>query len=181
MVSFHTQNLIGKKVLLVDDQLSSIDVLVNALKSERFNISLAFNGKQALESINANKPDLVLLDVIMPEMGGFEVCRILKADESTSDIPLIFITAKYEWKDIEEGFAAGCGDYIIKPFLVNELCSRIRTHLILAGISARQKRQRDCRPTVRNLPFWIVYSSSCLKYTPNYPALQRAGVSTGPI
>ena len=132
------QNLIGKKVLLVDGQLSNIDVLINALKSERLNISIASNGKKALEIVKTNKPDLILLDVMLPEMDGFETCRKLKADESSKDIPLIFITASTERKDIEEGFAAGCEDYVTKPFLVEEVRNRVRTQLLLG----KQKLQK---------------------------------------
>ena len=138
MGSLKKQNLVGKKILLVDDKPTNIDVLKQTLISERFVTITALNGKMALEIAHKDKPDLILLDVMMPEMGGFETCRRLKASDATHDIPIIFITAKTGVDDIEEGFSMGCEEYITKPFQVDEVLSRIRTHLLLG----KQKRQK---------------------------------------
>jgi two-component system, sensor histidine kinase and response regulator len=124
-------NLTGKKILLVDDQVTNLDVLIQTLQSENFNIFTAPNGKVALDLIHKTKPDLVLLDVTMPEMDGFETCQILKANDATRDIPVIFITARTEREDVEKGFFVGCEEYITKPFDVNEVLNRIRTQLAL--------------------------------------------------
>jgi CheY-like chemotaxis protein len=132
------QNLSGKKILLVDDNPSNISVLLHTLKEGNFNIFTAPNGKVALDIVHKTSPDLILMDVMMPEMGGFEACRRLKANKDTRDIPVIFITAKTGLENIEKGFSVGCEEYITKPFQVSEVLSRIRTHLLL-GIEKREK------------------------------------------
>ena len=137
MTSLQQQNLAGKTVLLVDDNPVNIELLVQTLKSQHFNIFTASSGKMALEIAHENKPDLILLDVVMPEMDGFETCRKLKTSDVTCNIPIIFITAKTEQEDIENGFLAGGVEYIPKPFKVNEVYNRIRTHLLLGS----QKKQ----------------------------------------
>ncbi len=131
MNTFQKQNLAGKSVLLVDDNPDNILILKKFLESEHFNISNASSGEEALEIANNNQPDLIALDVKMPGMDGFEVCRHLKAAPATKDIPIIFITGKIERADIEEGFSAGCDEYITKPFKLIEVRNRIRTHLLL--------------------------------------------------
>jgi two-component system, sensor histidine kinase and response regulator len=137
--SHKTQNLAGKKVLLVDDHPLNIELLVQALKSEHFNILTAPSGKVALEISHKTKPDLILLDIMMPEMDGFETCRKLKASDATRDIPVIFISAKAGREDVEEGFSVGCDEYITKPFRIEEVCSRVRTHLLLGN----QKKEKS--------------------------------------
>lgn len=132
MSSEQKQNLAGKSVLLVDDNPKNIKLLTQTLKSERFNILEAVSGKEALEIANKNHPDLIVLDVMMPDMDGFETCRKLKANDATRNIPIIFITAKTEPTDIEEGFSAGCEEFITKPFKLTEVRNRIRTHLLLS-------------------------------------------------
>ena len=132
MNALQKQNLAGKTVLLVDDIPDNIELLKLALKSERFNIIEAYSGKEALEIVDKNNPDLIVLDVRMPEIDGFETCRRLKSNELTRNIPVIFITGKTQTEDIEEGFAAGCEEYITKPFKYVEVRNRIRTHLLLS-------------------------------------------------
>lgn len=125
------QNLAGKSVLLVDDNPDNILILQKFLESEHFNILNASSGEEALEIANKNQPDLIALDVNMPGMNGFETCRRLKSNNATHNIPIIFITGKTERADIEEGFSAGCEEYITKPFKLVEVRNRIRTHLLL--------------------------------------------------
>lgn len=126
------QNLAGKSILLVDDNPDNIVLLTHTLKSEHFNILDATNGKDALEIANTNHLDLIVLDVKMPGMDGFETCRRLKANDATQNIPIIFITGKTALADIEEGFSVGCEEYITKPFQLVEVCNRVRTHLLLS-------------------------------------------------
>jgi len=133
------QNLVGKKILLVDDNPTNIKVLTQTLHEERFNIFEAPNGKVALDIVHNTYPDLILMDVMMPEMDGFEACRRLKADYTTNDIPIVFITAKTAVEEIEEGFSLGCEEYITKPFQVDEVCNRVRTHLFLGN----QKKKKE--------------------------------------
>ncbi|OGG96862.1 MAG: hypothetical protein A2527_00340 [Candidatus Lambdaproteobacteria bacterium RIFOXYD2_FULL_50_16] len=116
-------------VLIVDDTLRNIQVLGSILKTEGFQVAVAQNGRQAIDAAAKLLPDLILLDVMMPEMDGFEACSHLKSDPITSQIPVIFLTAKVETEDIIKGFALGAVDYITKPFNAIELLVRVKNHL----------------------------------------------------
>lgn len=118
-------------IFIVDDLQENLQVLGYTLMDEGFDVSMASDGVEALEIIKEDLPDLILLDVMMPQMNGLEVCEKLKEDESTKDIPVIFLTAKTETEDIVEGFKVGGVDYIAKPFQKEELLARINTHLSL--------------------------------------------------
>lgn len=120
-------------VLVVDDTQANILVLQRALSSVGYNISVAFDGEKALDLIPKSKPDLILLDIMMPKVDGIEVCRRLKKDPELCDIPVIFITAKGDPQDVLEGFEAGAVDYIMKPFNLKEVCARVKTHLLLSA------------------------------------------------
>ncbi|MDM8524068.1 response regulator [Desulfococcaceae bacterium HSG8] len=123
-------------ILIVDDSPSNIKILAETLMSD-YGISVATNGPDALEIVTSKRRfDLILLDIMMPEMDGYEVCRRLKNDESTFNIPIVFITAKTEEKDETKGFEIGAVDYITKPFNPVIVRARVRTHLDL-------KRYRD--------------------------------------
>jgi two-component system, sensor histidine kinase and response regulator len=115
-------------ILIVDDTPANIDVLHTVLKDKGYQIAMAKNGKQALINVSQFKPDLILLDVMMPELDGYETCKRLKSNEQTKDIPIIFITAKAEHEDIVKGFELGAVDYIIKPFQHEEVLFRVKTH-----------------------------------------------------
>ncbi len=119
------------KLLIVDDTPENIDVLVEVLKNE-YRIRAAINGEQGLKIARlASAPDLILLDVMMPGIDGFEVCRQLKADPTTCHIPIIFVTAKITTRDEIEGFALGAVDYITKPISPPVVLARVKTHLAL--------------------------------------------------
>jgi putative two-component system response regulator len=118
------------KVLIVDDTKTNIAILVEALRSE-CRISVATNGSMALEQADRNPPDLILLDIMMPEMDGYQVCSKLKSSNKTKDIPVIFITALHEISEKSKGFDLGAVDYITKPFEIAEVKARVRTHLSL--------------------------------------------------
>ena len=124
------------KVLIVDDIPVNLQLLSSILYKEGLDISAATNGRQALESAACNLPDIILLDVSMPKMDGYEVCRELKKNPATALIPVIFLTAKVDSEDILKGFESGAVDYVTKPFNPKELMSRVSTHLEL-------KRSRD--------------------------------------
>ena len=118
-------------VLIVDDQPLNIQMLAQAL-GDAYLVKAATSGQTALKVCRmASKPDLILLDVLMPEMDGYELCRLLKEDPATRDIPVIFITAKNESLDEELGFKVGAVDYITKPFSPVIVQARVRTHLTL--------------------------------------------------
>ncbi len=118
------------KVLLVDDTKSNINFLLQALKDD-YKLSVALNGERALKFVQTTPPDLILLDIMMPGMDGYEVCRHVKNDTATQDIPIIFLTAMNEVENKTDGFKAGAVDYITKPFEVLEVKARINTHLSL--------------------------------------------------
>jgi DNA-binding response OmpR family regulator len=118
-------------ILIVDDIPKNIQVLGSILRQEGYSVSFATSGQQALAAVLGDRFDLILLDVMMPEMDGFEVCRKLKAGAATHGIPVIFLTAKTDQEDIVKGFDAGGVDYVSKPFNPSELLARVRTHLRL--------------------------------------------------
>ncbi|MCK9330469.1 MAG: response regulator [Candidatus Cloacimonetes bacterium] len=116
-------------ILIVDDIRSNINILSEIFKHE-YIIKVTNNGKDALRIIQGSKqPDIILLDIMMPEMNGYEVCKILKNSENTKNIPVIFITAMEDEKDEEYGLSLGAIDYITKPFAPNLVKSRVRNHL----------------------------------------------------
>jgi len=125
--------LIGaSSILIVDDAPANIELAWAVLREFNFNLSSASSGHEALAMARSQPPDLVLLDIAMPEMDGYETCRELKADPSTSHIPVIFLTALSDSSDIVRGFDAGGVDYITKPFNRAELVARLLTHLELS-------------------------------------------------
>ncbi|MCC7166159.1 MAG: response regulator [Rhodospirillales bacterium] len=134
-----------RTILIVDDTPGNIAVVSGMLK-DSYKTKVATNGEKALALANAadGRPDLILLDIMMPGMDGYEVCRRLKADPATADIPVIFLTAKTETDDEEQGFAVGAVDYIHKPFTPPLVRARVKTHLALRESvrAAREAQQR---------------------------------------
>lgn len=124
-----------QSVLIVDDMVSNIEILSGVLGSE-YDVLFATSGKDALDIAHDQTPDLILLDVVMPDMDGYEVCAKLKADEKTRDIPVIFVTAMDQEEDESKGLNAGVIDYITKPVRSSIVKARVRNHLEL-------KRYRD--------------------------------------
>jgi adenylate cyclase len=119
------------RILVVDDTPANIQTLAAVLKQQGYPISVATNGKQALDVLARVRPDLILLDVMMPEMDGFETCRQIKASEAWREIPIIFLTAKTDKADIVRGLEMGAVDYVAKPFNTHELLARVNTHLTM--------------------------------------------------
>lgn len=128
------------KILIVDDIPKNIQILGNILKNKSYHISYAQSGKEALSLIDVNDFDLILLDIMMPGMDGYEVCRQLKKDEKTSDIPIIFLTAKADKESVVNGFRSGAEDYLTKPFNADELLARVDTHLALKNQKAQLRQ-----------------------------------------
>jgi adenylate cyclase len=130
-------------VLIVDDTPTNIALISGALK-DHFKTKVATNGEKALSLVNADsKPDLILLDVVMPGLDGYEVCRQLKSNPTTYDIPVIFLTAKTDVEDEQRGFELGAVDYIHKPFSAPVVLARVKAHLALraALIEAHEARR----------------------------------------
>jgi two-component system, sensor histidine kinase and response regulator len=118
-------------ILIVDDVSRNLKLLGSILYEKKYEIAMADSGKEALRILQEISPDLILLDIMMPEMDGYEVCKVLKENESTASIPVIFLTAKSEADHIVKGFEYGAADYITKPFNAKELLSRVATHIDL--------------------------------------------------
>jgi DNA-binding response OmpR family regulator len=118
-------------ILIVDDIPRNLQVLASTLGNAGYEVAAATSAAKALKTLENITPDLILLDVMMPEMNGFEMCLKLKAAEATKEIPVIFLTAKTETEDIVKGFQSGGVDYVTKPFNSTELLARVTTHLEL--------------------------------------------------
>lgn len=124
-------------ILIVDDVRANLDLLSGILEERGYQTRPVLNGKLALMSAKADPPDIILLDINMPEMDGFEVCKRLKADAATKDIPIIFLTAFTETADKVKAFSLGAVDYITKPFQTDEIAARVQTHLNIRTLQRR--------------------------------------------
>ena len=130
-----TQNITSQTILIVDDNCDNLAVLSGILKVEGWNISTALDGETALEQIQYLSPDLILLDVMMPRMNGYQTCQMIKANPDYQEIPIIFITALSEVEHKVKGFALGAVDYINKPFQAEEVLARVKVQLKLRSLT----------------------------------------------
>lgn len=130
-------DLSGCKILVTDDVPANLDVLFQALDAEGYNVHVASDGPTALKVAEQSLPDLILLDVMMPGIDGYETCRQLKAQAAIRHIPVVFLTARDDLEGIVEGFESGGVDYITKPFKKEEVLVRIQTHLERAILARR--------------------------------------------
>lgn len=128
-------------LLIVDDIPANISVLFEFLNKENFKVLVAQDGKRAIEKAKYASPDLILMDVMMPGMNGFDACEALKNDEDTRDIPVIFMTALADTVDKVKGFSLGAADYITKPFQHEEVLARVRTHLQICRMQKEMANQ----------------------------------------
>ena len=128
-------------ILVVDDTPENLRLLSTMLTHRGYSPRCVINGQMALRACNSNPPDLILLDIMMPEMNGYEVCQHLKSEPKTRDIPVIFISAKDEVFDKVNAFAVGAVDYISKPFQFEEVLARIESHLTLRNLQKQLKEQ----------------------------------------
>ncbi len=137
------------KILVVDDQPINVQLLKRKLEREGMQVATAFSGREALDLVAADKPDLILLDVMMPDMDGIEVCQRLQADEETKIIPVIFITARTSKEGKIEGLGVGAVDYITKPIDLDETLARVQTQLRFVTMNRElvelQRRLGDSR------------------------------------
>jgi CheY-like chemotaxis protein len=115
-----------KKILVVDDSKTTLFMESVMLRKGPYDLVMAMNGQEALNKAMEERPDLILMDVVMPKMTGFEACRALRARPETKGIPVILVTTRGEQENIEAGFASGCNDYVTKPIHGPELLSKVR-------------------------------------------------------
>ena len=135
-----------ERILIIDDVNDNIQIVASILNKDGYKLNYATSGEKALKYAENNKFDLILLDIMMPEMNGFDVCRELKKNAATSEIPVIFLTAKDDIDSISTAFEIGGVDYITKPFNKTELLARVKTHLNLKN--ANKIVQQQLLPTL---------------------------------
>jgi len=133
--------MMGKKVIVMAEDEPTIRDAVKETLEDNFELHMAENGKIVLELLKKVKPDVILLDVMMPVMGGLEACKMLKQDESTAKVPVIFLTAKGQITDVEKGFIVGADSYIVKPFTAGILRQKLNT--ILSKVEVRKRMQGE--------------------------------------
>jgi phosphoserine phosphatase RsbU/P len=140
------KELSDNRILIVDDVKANVDILVQALRDE-YKLSVALDGNTALRSIEKNPPDLVLLDIMMPDLDGYEVCRQLRAREATRELPVMFLSALEDVTNKAHGFEVGGNDYLTKPFEVLEVKARVRSLLKAKAYAdaVREAMARDLR------------------------------------
>ncbi len=164
-------NAPGKGLILaVDDTPASLRLLTDILKAEGYEVRSAINGELAVRAATLQPPELVLLDVRMPGMSGFEACQQLKAGEATRDVPVIFISAMADTEEKLTGFRVGAVDYVTKPYQREELLARVRTHLELTRLRRHledvvEERTRSLRESERKLRASLVDSISAIAAT----------------
>ncbi len=141
-MSSNALKLKGSRILIVDDVPANLDVLCESLELGGYQVQVVPSGERALTVAAASTPDLILLDVVMPGLNGYEVCRKLKEDGATADIPVVFLTANDETEDVVEGFQAGGVDYIAKPFRAEEVLVRVENHLMRSQL-ARELAEKN--------------------------------------
>jgi adenylate cyclase len=130
----------SSRILIIEDEPANIAALSSVLRDKGYQTSVAISGEQGLELLTRVRPDLILLDIMMPGIDGFETCRRIKADTRWRDIPLIFLTGRTETVDIVRGFEVGAVDYVAKPFHAHELLARVHTHLSLDHLHRENER-----------------------------------------
>ncbi|MEZ6059517.1 MAG: response regulator [Planctomycetaceae bacterium] len=133
-------NLTGSRVLIADDNEQNRELLDAYLSDEGYEILMANDGHQTLQAVEQQHPDLILLDIMMPRMSGYEVCEQLKADAETRDIPVLMVTALNEMGDIEKAVEAGCDDFLTKPVNQLELKTRVRSLLRVRHLASERDR-----------------------------------------
>lgn len=139
------------KILIVDDVVSNVLLLKILLSNEKFQVCTANNGLQCIEMTKKEHPDLILLDVMMPDMNGFDTAVVLKKDETTKDIPIIFLTALNTPQDLVHGFQVGASDFLTKPFNKEELVMRVTQQIsLVAAKRIIEKQNAELRATLNN-------------------------------
>lgn len=118
-------------ILIIDDQIETVQNIATLLENHEYQVSCAFNGQEALQRLSAKQPDLILLDLFMPDMNGLELCGQIKANVQYQEIPILFLTASHDTEHILQAFEKGSVDYVMKPFDERELLMRVKTHVNL--------------------------------------------------
>jgi len=118
-----------KKILVVDDEVDLVETIRFPLEMEGFHVLVSYNGEDALNQARKENPDLILLDIMLPKLDGYKVCRLLKFDERYKHIPILMLTAKTQEKDKQTGTETGADEYITKPFDIDQLMEKVKAYL----------------------------------------------------
>jgi DNA-binding response OmpR family regulator len=118
-----------KRILIVDDEVDLVETVRFSLELEGYDVLIAYNGEEALNQARKEDPDLILLDLMLPKLDGYKVCRLLKFDERYKHIPILMLTAKTQEKDKATGMETGANEYITKPFDMDELMKKVKEYL----------------------------------------------------
>lgn len=135
----------AKKVVVIEDDPDILELIEYNLRREGFEVATATSGRSGLSAIGREKPDIVLLDLLLPGLDGLDVCRRLRSVETTRDVPVIMVTARGEERDVVEGLAAGADDYVHKPFSPRELIARVQAVLRRGPLRERDPERRLVR------------------------------------
>jgi len=119
----------NKRILVVDDEVDLVETIRFALELEGYDVLVAYNGEEALNQARKENPDLILLDLMLPKLDGYKVCRLLKFDERYKHIPILMLTAKTQEKDRATGMETGANEYITKPFEMDGLMKKVKNYL----------------------------------------------------
>ena len=119
----------SKKILIVDDEMDLVETVRFPLEVEGYHVLVSYNGEDALDQARKENPDLVLLDLMLPKLDGYEVCRRLKCDDRCKHIPILMLTAKFQEKDKALGMETGANEYITKPFDIRDLLKKVKVYL----------------------------------------------------
>jgi len=174
----------AEEILIVDDTTANLKLLTQILSNEGYKVRVALNGKQAITSVELARPDLILLDIKMPDMNGFEVCRQLKTNSKTSQVPVIFISALNDLQDKLQGFHVGGLDYISKPFQIEEVLARVKSQLYIRKAQQILQANNDRMQRELNLA-WHLQMNFYPQKLPDVPnwqfsaALQPARETSG--
>ena len=119
----------SKKILIVDDEVDLVETVRFPLEMEGYHVLVSYNGEDALNQARKENPDLILLDLMLPKMDGYKVCRLLKFDDRCKHIPILMLTAKFQEKDKALGMETGANEYITKPFDIRDLLKKVKVYL----------------------------------------------------
>jgi len=119
----------SKKILIVDDEVDLVETVRFSLETEGYQVLVSYNGEDALNQARKESPDLILLDLMLPKLDGYKVCRLLKFDDRYKHIPILMLTAKTQEKDMALGMETGANEYITKPFEMDDLLKKVKTYL----------------------------------------------------
>jgi PleD family two-component response regulator len=159
--------VIQETILIVDDTPANIRIVVDTLDKKGLRVVIAQSGEQALQIVKRIRPDIILMDVVMPEIDGFETCRRLKLNEATRAIPVIFMTALDDTEYVMKGFDAGGVDYIVKPVRIKEVLARVTTHLRLRNMQKQLETQNaqlhEALDNIKTLKGLLPICANCKK------------------